>query len=276
MTTADPALRKVLFNQHVVLYLRQYALAPATLRTIGILVGFLLLLLNQLYRNTFFLEGAIILIGGCLVLSLPFMWRKRFTPLVAPGGNGDARPLEITDLLERPVVPLNMDEIYPSLQGRVVLVTGAAGSIGSELCRQLLGSDLAALIAVDINETGLFDLVEDLRVQAHPHVDRLHPFIGDIADLRRFSRLLADKRPYIIFHVAAYKHVPLLEQHADLAVRTNALATYDLCRLAQEYQVAQFVYVSTDKAACPVSVMGATKRLAEIIVQGIATSAPGP
>src|SRR5579883_2950233 len=276
MTTADPALRKSFLNQPVVLYLHRHAPAPATLRTIGILVGLLLLLLALFSRTTSFLVGALILIGSCLVLSLPFIWRKRLTPMVAPGGNGDARPLEITDLLERPVVPLHMDEVYPSLQGRVVLVTGAAGSIGSELCRQLLGSELAELIAVDINETGLFDLVEDLRAQAHPHSERLHPFIGDISDLRRLSRLLAEKRPYIIFHVAAYKHVPLLEQHADLAVRTNALATHDLCRLAQEYQVAQFVYVSTDKAACPVSVMGATKRLAEIIVQSIATSAPGP
>lgn len=272
MTTVDPALRKPLFSQNIALYLHQHVAALVTSWTIAILVGFNLMQLIQMHWNIYFLLVDIII--GCLVLFLPFLWRKR----AAPVATAAVLPhhTEITDLLERAVVPLDMDEVYPSLQGRVVLVTGAAGSIGSELCRQLLGSELATLIAVDINETGLFDLVEDLRTHAHPHIDRLHPFIGDIADLRRLSRLLAEKQPHIIFHVAAYKHVPLLEQHADLAVRTNALATHDLCRLAQEYQVAQFVYVSTDKAACPVSVMGATKRLAEIIVQGIATSTPGP
>src|SRR6266566_3445236 len=170
------------------------------------------------------------------------------------------------------IVPMDVAEACAFLKGQVILVTGAAGSVGSELCRQLLDCEPGLLIALDTNETGLFDLVEALRSRSHPHVSCLHPFIGDIADLRRMQRLFAEKRPDIVFHAAAYKHVPLLEQFPDLAIRTNAIATYHLCRLAQECGVARFVFISTDKAAEPVSVMGASKRLGEMIVQAVAKS----
>src|SRR5207302_5038450 len=170
---------------------------------------------------------------------------------------------------------LEMSEAYAVLKGQVILVTGATGSIGSELCRQLLNSEPELLIALDVNETGLFDLVEGLRSRAHPQVERLYPFIGDITDVQRISRLFAEKRPTIVFHAAAYKHVPLLEQYPDLAIRTNTLATYHLCRLAQKYEVARFVCISTDKVAEPISVIGATKRLGEMIVQSLAESTHG-
>ena len=116
------------------------------------------------------------------------------------------------------------------------------------------------MIALDTNESGLFDLVEGLRSRAHPHSANLYPYIGDITDVPRMTRLFAEHRPQLVFHAAAYKHVPLLEQYPDLAIRTNTLATYHLCRLAQQYEVARFVFISTDKAAEPISVMGASKQ----------------
>jgi len=208
-----------------------------------------------------------------LLLPILLLWRSPFAP--AARHTAISPTTDLAALLERQVIPLDTNEIYSFLKGKVVLVTGAAGSIGSELCQQLLDSDLETLIALDTNETGLFDLVEHLRLTGHPHHKRIQPFIGDITDIRRICRLLSEKKPHTLFHVAAYKHVPLLEQHPDLAIRTNALATYDLCHYAQEYGVEQFVYVSTDKAAHPVSVMGATKRLAEMVVQAMATSNQG-
>jgi FlaA1/EpsC-like NDP-sugar epimerase len=183
--------------------------------------------------------------------------------------------INVADLLEREVVLLEMSEAYAVLKGQIILVTGAAGSIGSELCRQVLNCEPELLIALDVNETGLFDLVEGLRSRAHPQVAHLYPFIGDITDTQRMSRLFAEKRPTVVFHAAAYKHVPLLEQYPDLAIQTNALATYHLCRLAQEYEVARFVFISTDKAAEPVSVMGASKRLGEMIIQSLAEANSG-
>lgn len=179
---------------------------------------------------------------------------------------------DVLELLGREVVYLGTNSAKEVLKGQIIMVTGAAGSIGSELCRQLLDYEPELLIALDMNESGLFDLSEDLRSSAHPYSTKLELCIGDITDVRRMSRLFAEKRPNIIFHAAAYKHVHLLEQYADLAIQTNVLATYYLCCLAQEYNVARFVFISTDKAAEPVSVMGASKRLGEIIVQALTQS----
>lgn len=181
--------------------------------------------------------------------------------------------MNAADLLERDVVPLDAAEADVILKGRVVLVTGAAGSIGSELCRQLLQYEPELVIALDTNETGLFELAQSL--YAHPHASHLRLQIGDITDVKQMSRLFARQRPYIVFHAAAYKHVPLLEQHPDQAIRTNALATYHLCFLAQEHKVARFVFISTDKAADPASVLGASKRIGEIIVQSLARAESG-
>ena len=181
--------------------------------------------------------------------------------------------INAAELLEREVVPLETGEALAVLKGQVILVTGAAGSIGSELCRQLLDYEPELLIALDVNETGLFDLAEGLRSRSHPHIAHLYPYIGDITDLQRMTQLFAGKRPSIVFHAAAYKHVPLLEEYPDLAIRTNVLATYHLCRLAEKYEVARFVFISTDKAAEPVSIMGASKRMGEMIVQSLAESA---
>lgn len=175
--------------------------------------------------------------------------------------------LNVADLLEREVVPLSSMEARSLLKGQVILVTGAAGSIGSELCRQLLEYEPARLIALDINETGLFDLAESLR--EHPLFAVLELCIADIRETWSMARHLKRFRPQTIFHAAAYKHVPLLEEHPDQAIHTNVLATYRLCLLAQEHSVGHFVFVSSDKAAEPVSVLGASKLAGEMIVQAL-------
>lgn len=178
--------------------------------------------------------------------------------------------LDVANLLERDVVPLEASEAQIVLKGQIVLVTGAAGSIGSELCHQLLNYEPARVIALDNNETGLFDLVERLR--SHKHWACLYSYIGDIRDIQSMKRLFASEHPKIVFHAAAYKHVPMLERHPEEALRNNTLATFHLCRLAQTYEVDRFVFVSTDKAADPTSILGATKRLGEIVVQSLAKS----
>lgn len=206
-------------------------------------------------------------IGGLYIL----LYRFRRHLFSSRTGARSLSNLNVAKLLERDVVPLDASEIHAALKGQIVLVTGAAGSIGSELCRQLLNYEPARVIALDNNETGLFDLIESLRL--HKHSASLCPYIGDIKDTPGMERLFAKEQPQIVFHAAAYKHVPLLERHPEQALRNNTLATFHLCRLAQTYKVDCFVFVSTDKASDPVSILGATKRLGEIIVQTMAKSA---
>ncbi len=190
-----------------------------------------------------------------------------------PAHNGHAgciHEINLSDLLGREAIPLRSVEAQAVLKRQVILVTGAAGSIGSELCRQLLEYEPELVIALDTNESGLFDLAEGLR--SHPHAACLRLYIADIKDMRGMARLFEAFHPRVVFHAAAYKHVPLMEQFPHQAVHTNALATYHLSRLACEYEVARFIFVSTDKAAAPVSVLGASKRLGELIVQSLAKS----
>src|SRR5947209_16987223 len=127
--------------------------------------------------------------------------------------------LDLAKLLERDVVPLEASEAHVALKGQIVLVTGAAGSIGSELCHQLLHYEPARVIALDNNETGLFDLVESLH--SHKHSACLYPYISDIRHGQSMERLFASEHPQIVFHAAAYKHVPMLERHPEEALRNN-------------------------------------------------------
>src|SRR5579864_1552925 len=140
------------------------------------------------------------------------------------GYAGCIQEINLSDLLEREVVPLRSIEAQAVLKRQVMLVTGAAGSIGSELCRQLLEYEPELVIALDTNESGLFDLAEGLR--SHPHAARLRLYIADIKDVQGMTRLFETCHPQVVFHAAAYKHVPLMEQFPDQAVQTNALATY--------------------------------------------------
>jgi FlaA1/EpsC-like NDP-sugar epimerase len=178
--------------------------------------------------------------------------------------------IDVAALLGREVIPLQSSTSHAFLRARIILVTGAAGSIGSELCRQLLNYEPALIIGLDTNETALFNLAESL--DAHPHKQSFLPYIGDITDRRCLEHLLKKKHPHLIFHAAAYKHVPLLEQYPAQAIHTNVLGTYSLCCQAQKYGVDNFVFVSTDKAANPISIMGASKRFGEEIIRSLANS----
>lgn len=270
---ADPATlasREALINRDLARYLHKYGIS-ITVCVCALIIGFNAAVALQLLSSVLILP-----LDGILcvsLLSLTFLFCGKFNRSITSISNPYA--INVIDLLEREVVPMDITDACLYLKGQVILVTGAAGSIGSELCKQLLDCEPELLIALDTNETGLFDLVEGLRSRNHRNVARLHPFIGDITDQKRMDRLFAENRPAIVFHAAAYKHVPLLEQYPDLAIRTNTLATYHLCCLAQEYEIARFVFISTDKAAEPISIMGASKRLGEMIVQSLAKSSNG-
>lgn len=178
-----------------------------------------------------------------------------------------ARDVSIDDLLRREPVKLDADQIHQWLQGRTLLVTGSAGSIGSEISRQLLQFKPARLVLVDRWENGQFQLERQLRELA-PNLP-IHVCIADIADRPRMERLFAEWSPEVLFHAAAYKHVPLMEQNPGEAVKNNILATRDLADLADEFGLHAFVLVSTDKAVNPTSVMGTCKRVAELYVQSL-------
>ncbi len=178
------------------------------------------------------------------------------------------RPVSINDLLRREPVQLDMENIRQWIDGRVLLVTGSAGSIGSEICRQLVRFAPARVVLVDRSETGQFFLERELRAFAHSVP--VEVLLADVLDAKRVRRLLEQYRPDVIFHAAAYKHVPLMEQHPAEAVKNIVKATRVLADLAMELGVGSFVMISTDKAVNPTSVMGACKRTAELYVQSAA------
>jgi FlaA1/EpsC-like NDP-sugar epimerase len=177
--------------------------------------------------------------------------------------NGSSRNLSIDDLLGRSPVQLHEEPIRRHVMGKSVLVTGAAGSIGSELCRQIALFGPEKLIAFDQAESPLFWLELELR-KNFPSL-RLQVEIGDIRDRERLRRLMHRERIASVFHAAAYKHVPMMEAHVLEAVKNNVLGTWNLVQAARENRVSDFLMISTDKAVCPSSVMGATKRVAEMI-----------
>jgi FlaA1/EpsC-like NDP-sugar epimerase len=188
---------------------------------------------------------------------------------IAIGHSRNLREVNVADLLGRQAISLRASEATRALSGKTILVTGAAGSIGSELCRQLLNLPNVTVVALDNNETGLFDLAEGIEDRLAQ--ERLHARVGDITDETRMARLFETVRPHIVFHAAAYKHVPMLEEYPDQAIRVNVFGTYQLCMLARSNNVEQFVFISTDKAAAPINVLGASKRLGELIVQALAS-----
>lgn len=181
------------------------------------------------------------------------------------------REVAIEDLLRREAVEFDLDAVARWLNGHTVLVTGAAGSIGSEICRQLLRIKPARLVALDRSETGQFFLERELRRLA-PDAN-LEVVLADLTDAARMRAVFERHRPAIIFHAAAYKHVPLMEQHPGEAVKNIALATRNLADLADEFAAAALVMISTDKAVNPTSVMGSCKKLAERYVQARAGGA---
>lgn len=177
----------------------------------------------------------------------------------------ELRQVNPEELLGRNPVQLDAASIARRIAGRVVLVTGAAGSIGSEICRQLAAFAPARLLALDIAETPLFDLENEFR-ESYPECP-LVPTIGDVRDEAHLYRLLSEDAVEIVFHAAAYKHVPMMERHIAAAIQNNVLGTFALVSAAERAGIESFVMISTDKAVRPTSVMGATKRLAELIVK---------
>jgi FlaA1/EpsC-like NDP-sugar epimerase len=176
------------------------------------------------------------------------------------------RDLDIEDLLGRDPIELDMESISGYLKERVILVTGGGGSIGSELCRQIAGYGPRRLIALDIYENTTFELENELRV-ARPEMD-FEPVIASVTDERRMRKVFETFRPDVVFHAAAHKHVPLMEFNPGEAIVNNVLGTKVVVDLAGEFGAEKFVMISTDKAVNPENVMGATKRLAEMVVQG--------
>ena len=176
--------------------------------------------------------------------------------------------VKIEDLLGREVIQMNNKRIGEEISGKVILVTGAAGSIGSEIVRQLIAYFPSKLVLVDQAESALYDLEYELAGKVPTNV-QLIVNVADVSDTRRIAKIFKSHRPDIIFHAAAYKHVPLMENNPYEAIKTNVIGTRILAEMASEVGVEKFVMVSTDKAVNPTNVMGATKRLAEMYTQSM-------
>lgn len=181
------------------------------------------------------------------------------------------RDVAVEDLLGRSPVELEHSLIRTRIAGRTVLVTGAAGSIGSEMCRQIARFEPATIVGFENSETGLFHLENEMR-KTFPDV-KFQPEIGSIQNLRRVEEVIARHKPAMIFHAAAYKHVPMMEAHMFEAVENNVFGTFNVASSAARFGVGEFVLISSDKAVRPTNIMGATKRIAEFIILSLAGSA---
>ncbi len=175
--------------------------------------------------------------------------------------------IQIEDLLERPTININTENVRKIISKKVVLITGAAGSIGSELVRQVTKYRPKAIVLFEQAESPLHDLRLDLEKE-FPNT-RFIPVIGDVRNRSRVEEVFADFRPDVVYHAAAYKHVPLMENNPNEAIRANVLGTKNMADMAVKYGVERFVMISTDKAVNPTNIMGASKRIAEIYVQSL-------
>ncbi|GGZ40244.1 capsular polysaccharide biosynthesis protein [Echinicola pacifica] len=180
---------------------------------------------------------------------------------------GKIRKIRIEDLLSRPEISLDNPQVFRQITNRVVMVTGAAGSIGSELCRQIIAHKPKTLILIDKDESALYNVEQDFKLVKWNTI--VIPILLDIRNSRKLEQVFKNFRPDIVYHAAAYKHVPMMENYPEEAVSSNILATKSLADFSVLYNVSQFVFVSTDKAVNPTNVMGASKRIAELYVQGL-------
>jgi FlaA1/EpsC-like NDP-sugar epimerase len=197
----------------------------------------------------------------CRVRILPF-----FSEL--EGGKvhlSDVRDIRIDDLLGREAVEYDMEKVSSFIRNKTVLVTGGGGSIGSELARQIASLEPALLILYDIYENGVYELQQDL-LERHGRRLNLKVLIGSVRDCRRVEQLFFDYAPDVVFHAAAHKHVPLMEDSPGEAVKNNIYGTYNVAMAAARFGVSRFVLISTDKAVKPTNVMGASKRLCEVVI----------
>ena len=175
------------------------------------------------------------------------------------------RNVKIEDLLGREPIKLDNKDIKNLIQGKVILVTGGGGSIGSELCRQIMQFNPQKLVIVDIYENNLYDIEQELKFD-YPN-SQIVAIVASVRDKDRLNEIFEEYKPYLVFHAAAHKHVPLMEKSPLEAIKNNVFGTYNVANCADEYNVKRFVLISTDKAVNPTNIMGATKRLCEMIVQ---------
>ena len=175
------------------------------------------------------------------------------------------RDVEIEDLLGREPIKLDNKNIKELIHNKVVLVTGGGGSIGSELCRQIMRFEPERLVIVDIYENNLYDIEQELKYN-YPNA-KIDAIVASVRDKDRLNEIFNEFKPYLVFHAAAHKHVPLMETSPLEAIKNNVFGTYNVVNCADEYNVKRFVLISTDKAVNPTNIMGATKRLCEMIIQ---------
>jgi FlaA1/EpsC-like NDP-sugar epimerase len=184
----------------------------------------------------------------------------------------DLHDVTITDLLQRDPVVYDNGELYDHITGGVILVTGAGGSIGSELCRQIAALKPRILLLIDRSEYALYAIHNELQPA---HGDMLIPLLASVTDRVRMDAILRTWRPQMVFHAAAYKHVPLVEHNPLEGLRNNVLGTAIVAELSAQHDVRDFVLISTDKAVRPTNIMGASKRLAELVLQGLSQTEAG-
>ena len=180
------------------------------------------------------------------------------------------RPVAIEDLLGRKTISVNMEEIFSYIKGKTILVTGGGGSIGSELCRQIAAHEPKRLIIFDIYENNAYEIQQELK-RKYKDTLNLTVLIGSVRDSRRISSVFEKYRPDIVYHAAAHKHVPLMEDSPNEAIKNNVIGTYKTAYAAMKYGTSRFVLISTDKAVNPTNIMGASKRLCEMVVQSMDT-----
>ena len=177
----------------------------------------------------------------------------------------DIRNVDVDDLLGRDPINVDVESILGYVSGKTVLVTGGGGSIGSELCRQLVKHNPKCLIIFDIYENSAYDIQQELKMNC-PYANVV-TLIGSIRNNTRLEWIFSHYRPDIVYHAAAHKHVPLMEGSPNEAVKNNVAGTWNLARMADKYNTKRFVMISTDKAVNPTNIMGATKRICEMIIQ---------
>ena len=200
---------------------------------------------------------------GCELKSLPGVYQMV---------NGEVtlssmKDVAVEDLLGRDPIKVNMDEIFSYIRGKRILVTGGGGSIGSELCRQIAGHNPQQLVIFDIYENNAYDIEQELK-KRYPDLN-LVTLIGSVRDSRRVQMVFETYRPQIVYHEAAHKHVPLMETSPNEAIKNNVIGTYKTAFAALKYGAERFVLISTDKAVNPTNIMGASKRLCEMVVQSM-------
>ena len=199
--------------------------------------------------------------SGCKLKQIPYFYRNYSGTITSLS----LRDVTAEDLLGRAAIHVDLEKVFQMLQGKTVLVTGGGGSIGSELCRQIASHRPEKLIIFDIYENNAYDIQQELK-NKHPELD-LKVIIGSVRDSRKVFDLFATYRPQIVYHAAAHKHVPLMEDSPCEAIKNNTLGTYKTAYAALIHGCEHFVLISTDKAVNPTNVMGASKRLCEMVIQ---------